>query len=99
MGDGVVRHQEVVDLLRGHLDAEGHAAQVRLGVRMAGTGRVGEADHGRVRRVRLREARPQVVGEIDEPELGVVQGKGGPRMERPVDSDAAPRVRWRPSPS
>ena len=85
MGDGVVRHQEVVDLLRGDLDAQGHAAQVGLGVRLAGTGRVGEPDHRRVRRPGLGEARAQVLGQIDEPELGVLEGQGGPGVEGPVD--------------
>ena len=42
----------------------------------------------RVRRRAAGEARTQVLGQVDEPELGVVEGQGRSRVEGPVDEDA-----------
>src|SRR5215831_1322037 len=72
-------------LLGRHLDAHRHPAQVLLAVGLAYAGRVGEPDHRRVRNAGLREARPEILREVAERQLGPVGGQGRLGVDRTVD--------------
>ena len=86
VGDREVRHQQVVRLLRRHLDPQRHPAQVRLGVGLAGARRVGEPDRCRVRPRRAGRSPPAgPPGRSRKRSSASIDGESRLGVERAVD--------------